>query len=123
MKSKIYVIKDIVAGYACAAILLANNDAELKRNCVVMFQQKQINFLNEHPDDIQIFCIGSFDKETMAIVPCNPDLVITGTEIRDTVLSELRFKKKMMDDLLNQKQKDEIENEIARNKGEVARDA
>lgn len=121
MKLKVYVIKDTASGHA-TALFTANNEKVLERNLVIMFQQKQINMLNDHPEDKQVFEIASYDTETMIIEPVAPNLVITGSEVEEKVISALRQYKQRYDDLLSDKQKEEIKNEIARNKGEIARD-
>lgn len=120
MKLNLYVIKDTASGQA-TMIFTANNEKVLKRNLVIMFQQKQINMVNDHPEDKQVFKIGEYETETMEVISERPTFILNMIEIEEEVLTQLRAYKQRYDDLLSNEQKKEIDDEIKRNEGELPR--
>lgn len=80
MNKKIYVVRDVLVGYACIAgaevLLILNNDEVALR--VVrgsMAEGAQANALNVNPEDKELWCVGEFNQDTGKIISCRPRLV------------------------------------------------
>lgn len=80
MNKKIYVVRDVLVGYACISgaevlILLNNDEVALRVVRGSLAEGAQANALNVNPEDKELWCVGEFNQDTGKIVPSEPRLV------------------------------------------------
>ena len=78
MRTKLYCVRDTLAGiYGPPA--MSDNDATMIRDFGDIVR-KGNNQISEHPSDFVLVCIGEYDRETGALIPCDVRVLAHATD-------------------------------------------